>query len=87
MRIFLSIVFYSCHTSIIQSCSCCIGISFLTFLLYLIPGNPRKVVPVEDLDEENVGGEGSLEVMEGVIEEDYVDDDDDYCKHLFIHSV
>tara|TARA_A100001015_G_C14599940_1_gene560040 strand:- start:209 stop:337 length:129 start_codon:yes stop_codon:yes gene_type:complete len=42
---------------------------------------------VEDLDEENVGGEGSLEVMEGVIEEDYVDDDDDYCKHLFIHSV
>ena len=40
---------------------------------------------MEDLDEENVGGEGSLEVMEGVIEEDYVDDDDDYCKHLFIH--
>ena len=41
-------------------------------------GNPRKIVPVEEVvDEENYE---EVPGLEGIVEEDYVDYDDDYCK-------
>ena len=43
-------------------------------------GNPRKVLPIE---EEGIGEENDMEYvneLEDIVEEDYVDDEDEYCK-------